>query len=639
MKKNFYAVATLAFAMAFAVTASAATYDFGPSTIKKGSSGQYAMNVQLALNACNNAGLATDGKFGSKSAAALMAFQAGNGLTPDGKAGAMTKAKLNDCGTPVMSPSTPVMSPSTPNVTLSGSSGVLTNVNTISGYSGLTLNAGEQSDKILGAQFTATGGDMKIDRLTVDFQRTALTGYYQLSQYITGVSVWNDTTKLASVPVSNASDITSVPSGQSDIFEFNVAGLNYVIPNGTTGHLYVSVDVAPTIDNSYASGNSWTATIPANGLRAIDASGFTDSYPGSTNLSSSTFSVVNLSSSGNVQLRASVDPSSPLAYGQQVNSVTGNTDNVKLLAVSMYAKPGSNIMVRKFPVTVNVVAGSNGKIGDILNNVSLTNASGTKYTANIPASCAAATTCTVLFGSDSGVLGWTVAAGTTQTWTVTASVKPIAGAFKEGDAINANVDDLFANGISEGLDAQDSVGNPLTASALTGGATGNTVGFYNNGITVVAAGQTAVGLTQTSSQSHQNGQFTLSFTVNALNSSVYLPAGTPSIAAPTNDAALHYSLTNNGTAVTGNVSAALTSATTVSGDSAGNYFLVNAGSSRTFTLSVGLTNDGTNGTGAGNYVLHLTDVNYDAVSSALANLKEYTLNLNNIYTNPPLFLQ
>ena len=673
---KFAAVAAVAFAFAFALSAVAASWNFGSMSLKYHTTDHAdTMTLQAALNAVNGAGLTPDGVFGKGTKAAVMAFQAAHGLTADGIAGMKTFAALNAAGSSSTTTTTTTTSTntttssgcsagqmynpstgqlcSTTSTGMSGNgSGVLTNVNAVSGYSGLTLNAGEQNDKVLGAQFTATGGDMKIDRVTVDFQRTSGTGYYQLSQYISGVSVWNGSTLLATVPVSAASDLTTT---SPDTFEFNIAGLNYVVPNGTTGQLYVSVNVNPTIDNSYASGNSWTVKIPANGLRAIDGSGYTDSYPGSGNLSTSTFSVVNLSSSGNVQLRVSVDPSNPLAYGQQVNSGTGNTANVKLLAISVYAKPGSNVMIRKFPVSFDATTASAlGHVADILNNVTLTNSSGQSYTANIPTACAASNAtgatgfngCTVDFGVDSGVLGWTVAAGTTQTWTVTASVKPVGGAFAEGDSIVANVDPLYTYGVQLGngglaagsLDAQDAIGNPLnTSPALSGGSQGNSVGFYVNGVTVSGGASSATISQQSNSQTHQNGQFNLSFTVSALNSSIYIPkAATP--ASPGTAGYVYYTLKNGSTPVgIAALSSAVSSATVVSGDTPTDFY-VSAGSSRTFTLTVGLNNN-TVAAGAfqsGNFVLSLTGVNNSQTTGS--GYADYTLNVTNIYTNPPLSL-
>jgi len=690
MKKFTKFLVGASVALALALTVSVATHAayMQSGTLKLGSTGSQVLSLQQTLN-MTSCKVATSGAgspgmetttFGPRTKAAVQCFQAAQSpaLTADGIVGPITGAKLalvsgsgtvstglpNGCsstsgystltGSPCSgTPATTVFpsgctsaagySPTTGQLCSGGTtvytgtgSGVLTNVNTISVYSGLTLNAGEQNDKVLGAQFTASGGDMKIDRVTVDFKRTASSGYYQLSQYISSVSVMNASGQvLATLPVTAASDITTT---SPDTFEFNVAGLNYAVPNGTTGSIFVAVNVNPTIDSSNASGNSWTASIPANGLRAIDASGFTDYYPsGSSTLASNTFTVDNLSSSGNVQLRASIDPTSPLAYGQQINATTGNTANVKLLAFSLYAKPGSAITVRKFPITLTETTAVTGNVAQMVNNITLSNGTAS-YTANIPAACSATTTthtCTVVFGSDSGVLNWIIPAGATQTWTVTASIAPTSANFAEGDSLVASVD-ASTSWVSEGFDAEDSVGNPITGSALTGGATGNSVGFFVNGVTVTSAGTSATLNGSLNGASHQTGTFVINFTVNALNSSIFIPKATSSASVATNDGHVYFKLVDlsNGSASVAGALGSVTSTTTVSGDTSTDYY-VSAGSSRTFTLTIGYT--ATSGTSGHQFELALVDTNYSLTSGS--GYKDYTLNLNNIYTNPPLILQ
>lgn len=620
MKSKIFAVATFAFAAAFAISASAnmMASDFGSSTLKKGSRGQSVTNLQTAMNACMSTTLLTDGIFGRGTDAAVKAFQSSKALVADGLVGMKSKAALADCGTTTTTTTT-----TTPVVTTSGTSGTLTNVNTVSGYSGLSLNAGQTDQKVLGAQFTATGSDMKIDRVTVDFKRTSTTGYYQLAQYISGVSVWSDAGRLATLPVSAASDITTT---SPDTYEFNIAGLNYTVPAGTTGRIYVSVDVNATVDTSYASGNAWTVSIPANGLRAIEPSGYTSNYPGSSTLASNTFTVYNLSTSGNVQLRASIDATSPLAYGQQVNATTGNTSPVKLLAVSMYAKTGSDVTVRKFPISLTTTS----SIDQVLNNVTLSNGT-LSYTANIPATGCSTTTCTIVFGADSGVLNWKIPAGSTQIWTVSASVKPTSASFVEGSTLIASIKDS-TNWIIDGADIQDSTGNPLSGSALTGGATGNPVGFFVNGVTITSTGTSATINPSLNTATQQTGTFTINFTVNALNSSVYIPKASPLGTGSTVATAgyVYYALTDlsNSNAIVSGSTASLTSSATVAGDTSTDYY-VSAGSARTFTLTSGFTNTVASGH---QFRLGLSNVNYSAVSGSA--YSAYTLNLNNIYTNP-----
>lgn len=153
------------------------------------------------------------------------------------------------------------------------------------------------------------------------------------------------------------------------------------------------------------------------------------------------------------------------------------------------------------------------------------------------------------------------------------------------------------------------------------------------------SGQSAVGLAQTANQTHENGQFTLTFTVTALNSTMYIPAGVRNTQ-PAADGYVHYDLTNGYNSVGASaLSAILTSPVVLSGDVTGTAYIVPAGTSRAFTLSVGLNNNsGVTGTGTGQYILHLTGINYSSASNLNPSF-DYTFGLNTIETNPPLFLQ
>ena len=76
-------------ALAFAMTASA-SYDFGATTLKVGSKGDYVKTLQTLVGASP-----VDGIFGNGTKAKVMAWQATNGLTADGLFGGMSKAKAN----------------------------------------------------------------------------------------------------------------------------------------------------------------------------------------------------------------------------------------------------------------------------------------------------------------------------------------------------------------------------------------------------------------------------------------------------------------------------------------------------------------------------------------------------------------
>jgi hypothetical protein len=80
-----------------ATTAAQETEGFNVATlnlIKNGSTGSQVRSLQILLNGKNAAGLTVDGDCGTKTVAAVKAFQKKNGLTADGECGPKTWAKL-----------------------------------------------------------------------------------------------------------------------------------------------------------------------------------------------------------------------------------------------------------------------------------------------------------------------------------------------------------------------------------------------------------------------------------------------------------------------------------------------------------------------------------------------------------------
>ena len=63
-------------------------------TLSKGFSGDAVVALQVEQNVKTNAGLALDDKFGSQTQAAVIAYQASNGLVQDGRVGPQTSAAL-----------------------------------------------------------------------------------------------------------------------------------------------------------------------------------------------------------------------------------------------------------------------------------------------------------------------------------------------------------------------------------------------------------------------------------------------------------------------------------------------------------------------------------------------------------------
>ncbi len=71
------------------------TYNFGQTTLKKGSSGESVKELQRFLNNSLKMNLSVDGKLGPKTIAIIKKWQKENGLFPDGLVGPKTKIKMN----------------------------------------------------------------------------------------------------------------------------------------------------------------------------------------------------------------------------------------------------------------------------------------------------------------------------------------------------------------------------------------------------------------------------------------------------------------------------------------------------------------------------------------------------------------
>ncbi|MEK7128597.1 MAG: peptidoglycan-binding domain-containing protein, partial [Patescibacteria group bacterium] len=67
----------------------------GATTLKNGSRGEAAKELQRFLNDKLNLGLALDGIIGPKTIAVIKQWQKDNGLVADGLIGAKTKAMMN----------------------------------------------------------------------------------------------------------------------------------------------------------------------------------------------------------------------------------------------------------------------------------------------------------------------------------------------------------------------------------------------------------------------------------------------------------------------------------------------------------------------------------------------------------------
>ncbi|MDB4984169.1 MAG: hypothetical protein JWM20_348 [Patescibacteria group bacterium] len=648
--QKFVALAAVAFAFAFAVsTAFATTWDFGSSTIKSGSTGTYAMNVQTALNACNNAGLAVDGKFGPHSAAAAMAFQASKGLSADGKVGPATKAALNNCGATVSTGTTgtvtcPVgytcVSTGTTGTVSTGGPLSINQVTAGSGYTNTNVGVGSANKQVADLRIvTGAGGAGNLTGLNLTFTNVG-SGDYQFIKYASSVGVWMNGVQIGSLP---ATSFTQYNSAYSAYIPLSGATLN---PN-TTSDLYISVSALPVIDSSNLGSTSLNNfAIAGVSLRYSDATGSAFQYTVSTSASVAGSSGTVTNSVGNFTFSNAASANSiKLTVTKNVNdstdrtiqaSTSSNTQSVTLAMIDLNAQ-GSNVNIQRLPVTVGVYGGSIANVTDAVSTLRLFDANGTQLDSeSVPSSTLAcsdasfnsntlggpsisgvsgAKCATVIFqnfNNNSGSNGYTITSGSTQTFTIKADINALAGNFAPGTYVVAEVTPTNINAAQ----AYDSNNNLLPQNVgvtsslyLLGSTTGSKNYFYANSINVTSNGTATNSYSNPGgSQSHGVFSMNIPFSVTAYGTTAYIPQTAVDIASATAAANVQFSVDN------GSFVAGATGIITYQGSDSlvpvnGNY-QIPVGQTKNFLLTVTFAPSA-----AGSYRAALINVNWNNTNS------------------------
>ena len=213
MKSKIFAVATFAFAMAFAFSAAAvgASEIYTPASgFLKTGSGMGAMayqapNVvaaQTALNACvPGTALVLDGKMGTLTTAKFKAFQASKELVQDGIIGPLTAGKLAACS---VSPSNNNNQNQNNTTTLQGGAGDATFTDSNTGILN-TVKEGQSNVKVMSFKVEADGSDIALTNLKVTLNKSAGTASTRADRYFTDVSVWMGSKKVGSADISDFS--------------------------------------------------------------------------------------------------------------------------------------------------------------------------------------------------------------------------------------------------------------------------------------------------------------------------------------------------------------------------------------------------------------------------------------------------
>lgn len=541
------------------------------------------------------------GFFGAQTKTALVAFQTANGIVPaSGYYGSITAGKVAMMMTPVVvTPTTPSTGGSTPSSALSGGAGDVTVTLKNSGTVDQVLE-GDEEAKVLGADIEANDSDISLTSAKLVFTVPS-SGSTRLNRYINGVSVMLGG---KTVGTADVSDFTK--SGST--YTRSVALKNAVIKDGDTSRLYVAVDAVSNVDTNDL-GNDWTVKLDQT--RFEDATGaiLTDSTSGI----SSTFTLEDLNTAGDVSLTVSEDDASVNnAHTVQVSNTT-DTNDVDLLSFSLKAK-GSDISLFTIPFTVT---GSGAGATEILGDARLmmdgeevgtvkvgTSINGTD--SSFASTSAATKYITIQNLDDNDVV---INDGDTVNFTLVGDINDLDGGFTTGDSLTVSLD---ADNIN---DAENSGGDQLTNTETKGTATSDGTKFAASGImadnfVTVSTSIDDNGTNATSSD--DKGVFTMTFDVTAFDQTAWVALSAASSTSATPSSAGAYLVmenTSDATVGSGTVAAVLERVS--GGQMDGNYIKLDDGQTAKLRLTV--TYDPTSSTF---YRTQLYAINFNQSSAA-----------------------
>jgi hypothetical protein len=531
------------------------------------------------------------GYFGMQTKAAVAAYQTAKGISPAaGYFGPLTRASVNAGGSVGAGNGSGT---GTVGVGQLKGAGRLTNV-TEAGDIESDLDEGDSGVKIVGVEAEAKDGDVALQRLDVEFDFNGASSN-QLKKYVSSVSVWLGSKKLATMDADEADK-----DGDISTLRFN--NLGGVIKEGDTSSVYVAVDTIDSVDSS-EDGDTVTVTIPEDGLRAVSADGVSETYV--DNDIDEDFTV---SSVDNGELTITESSDNPDDTSVKVEDDT-TTDDVTLLEVNLKAKK-QDVTINDLPIHLTTTH----NVGDTVQTLKLMKGSKVLKTKTVNT---AATGAYVVFNDLSSE---DISKDDTETYTVVATIKKVGtGTFVTGDTITASTSGVTGYN----WDTEDEEGDD---ASINGSAVGGTVTLQTTGITVVKGTVTtdkSIGTTVGSSDTTQYG---IGFKVTADDDDLYIDRTIArSATALTTDLtwATTTSSGGNGVIAPSYTATTLTAADTDNGDATG-YYKVPAGTTRTFTLNVTLTASSTGFTG-----VRLTGINY-GTTTAMGNT--YTSDLDTFKT-------
>ncbi len=492
-------------------------------TLRMGDEGKDVVCLQKKI------GTKADGKFGKKTWAALRSWQVMNGLLADGVAGPLTLSNLGAWGsksgnfplgcrsasgysevtglpcyavpsartsglaagctsTSGYSPVTGLkcdkyisedlpagclpgfpystttgkrcFSSGTNNDDLSGGSGSI-EISPLSTYEDETVGEGDNDAKVLAFEVEADDeSDVRIISMKVELNQQDGSASEEIDDYMDSVSVWMGSKRVAEVDAEDFSE------SSGNIWTKTISLNNAIIDAGDTEKFYLAVTAASNIDSNDMDSDDWQ--IGVSSVRFIDGDGETTTESLDLEVDdgdvdddveeSFDFDENGGSSSGDLELRVALnsdDDEINESHDIDVESGSLETEDVEILSFTLKAI-GSDITVNEIPVTFTTTGDSNESNlilaahliwnGDEIDTVDVPNGG------------------EVVFNN----LDIDINEGDTEELLVTIDLASLNGALDEGDTVKAGI----TSALVDDIEAEDSDGDTLDSSELTGSAVG-----------------------------------------------------------------------------------------------------------------------------------------------------------------------
>ena len=544
------------------------------------------------------------GYFGSRTKAAVQAYQAKNNIPATGFVGPLTKASLNGGATVATVPAgwtCPVgmtctvnpttTTPATPGstvITTPGLEGTLSATQTNSGLASTVYEGGSMVG-ILGVKVEAKNSDIAVQRVKLrmdELTNGSDTKFY--NKIFKKLYVTDGTNVLASADLNTS---TVVKDGSN--YYITIAGFNLVVPRGSSRNIIIKADVYPTIDTTDYNDESYQIGFAQNGIRGVDGAGIDQYAGGASDNSIARTASVSADLADTATLKISTNSATPKA--SDVIATAGSNENeydkLAVLNVDLKAEK-DNVTITDLSIDVTK-AGA----GAATASTTVYLFDGSTELDSSPVSNGTATFPDVNF-----VLN----RDTTKTLTVKVDIRNANGVVSQ---IAADVD-------TADVTAENSRGDSVSVS---GSAQGETFSIRNIGpqfaLTAKSATRSTVSSNDTSGVATSTGTGKFSLTITAVGGDISF--GTTGSTTPafsttsTTVASVYKNGSSNGTVAAnslGGTSALVSYSTPSSGvTTSGQTWTIAEGNSVTLDVDYQIT---VSGSSANNYAFQLNGINW-----------------------------